>query len=77
MSITDLTQAQCNAMQSQFYRYALPKMGLNRNTPKAIIHGPREFGGCGIFDIYTEHTIQRIRQIQKHIRRNDNVEKFS
>ena len=50
-------------------------MGLNRNTPKAIIHGPREFGGCGIFDIYTEQAIQHIRQTQKHLRRNDNVGK--
>ena len=62
-------------MQSLFYRFALPKMGLNRNTPKALLYGPMELGGLELHDMYTEQLIQHTIKIQQHIRQNDNIGK--
>ena len=62
-----------NLMQSIFYRFALLKMGLNRNTPKALLYGPMELGGLELHDMYTEQLLQDFTKIQQHIRRNDNI----
>ena len=75
LSITKFTQKDCNKMQSHFYRYALPKMGLNRNTPKALLYGPMDLGGMELHDIYTDQLIQHTYKLQQHIRREDNVGK--
>ena len=73
LSITKFKQKECNTMQSWFYRYALPKMGLNRHTPKALLHGPMDLGGLELHDMYTEQLTRHLEKIQQHIRRNDNI----
>ena len=75
LSITKFKQKECNDIQSKFYKYALPKMGINRNTPRAMLFGPIEMGGAGLFDIYTAQIEQHIIQITHHIRRQDQVGK--
>ena len=75
ISLTKFTQKDCDNIQSQFYRYALPKMGINRHTPKALIFGPKELGGFGFHDLYTDQMIQHITKITQHVRRNDSVGK--
>ena len=71
LSITTFSQKQCNAIQSQFYRHCLPKMGINRHTPKALLFGPTSYGGFQLHDIYCDQIIQHIQRLQKHIRRQD------
>ena len=71
LSITTCSQKQCNDIQSQFYRHCLPKMGINRHTPKALLFGPTSYGGFQLHDIYCDQIIQHIQRLQKHIRRQD------
>lgn len=40
LPITTCFDKQCNQIQSPFYQIALPKSGMNRHMPKAVIHGP-------------------------------------
>ena len=73
LSITQFKQKECNEIQSKFYKYALPKMGINRHTPRAILFGPIDMGGAGLFDIYVAQAQQHIVQAMYHIRRMDHV----
>ena len=75
LSITQFTQKQCQEIQRQFYRYCLPKIGLNRNTPKALLFGPLCLGGFQLYDIYCAQIYQHVLKITQHIRRRDNVGK--
>ena len=73
LSLTRFTQKECDDIQSQFYRYALPKMGLNRHTPKSLLFGPPELRGFGLHDLYSDQITQHITKISQHIRRRDSV----
>lgn len=75
LSITTFTRKESEQIQSQFYRYALPKMGLNRNTPKALIFGPAKYGCLNLHDIYCKQLELHITKIIQHVRRNDDVGK--
>ena len=54
LSTTQFTMKQSKEIQSKFYRYALPKMGLNRHTPHAIIFGPAAMGSLELHDVYCD-----------------------
>ena len=56
VSLTKFSKKECDAIQSQFYRYALPKMGLNRHTPRALIFGPMLLGGFQLYDLLRSTT---------------------
>lgn len=71
LSITKFTRKQCEDIQSQFYRKALPKMGINRHMPHAIVFGPIEYAGMDFHHIYSNQIIKHITTILNHIRRND------
>ena len=71
LSLTQFTKKQCEEIQKQFYKYALPKMGINRNTPRALIFGPSQLGGLEFNDLYCEQLHQHISRLTQHIRRND------
>ena len=73
LSITTFTQTQCNTIQSQFYRYGLPKIGLNRKTPLALIGGPMRLAGFEFYDIYCDQITQHLTKITQHVRRKDSV----
>ena len=40
LPVTTFSDKQCNNIQSPFYQVALPKSGMNRHMPKAVIHRP-------------------------------------
>ena len=75
LSLTKFTKKECEDIQSQFYQYAPPKMGLNRHTPKALLFGPLQLGGFNLHDIYPDQIIRHVTKISQHIRRNDSVGK--
>ena len=45
---------------------ALPKMGLNRNFLRAVVHSPKMFQGLAIPHIFTMQNIQHIVNIINH-----------
>ena len=60
LSLTKFSKKDCEDIQSQFYCYALPKMGLNRHTPKALLFGPIQYGGFGLHDIYPDQIVRHV-----------------
>jgi hypothetical protein len=54
----------------------LPKMGLNRHFPRAILYGPSEFAGLQLRDLYVEQGIARIMTTLQHIHNNTEVGKM-
>ena len=75
LSITQFSQQQCDKIQSNFYKYGLAKMGINRKTPKALIFGPMSLSGFEFHDVYCAQLHQHILKITQHMRREDNVGK--
>lgn len=69
--ITTFTKEQCDEIQRHFRFKLLPKLGLNRHTPLAVVHGPINRGGCGIADLYCEQTINHLNTTTAHLRRED------
>ena len=54
----------------------LPKIGLNRHTSRATIHGTSAYGGLRIPEVYTEQGIGQIRLLIGHLRRGDQTGKL-
>ena len=75
LPITTFTDNECNKIQSQFYKVALPKMGMNRHMPRAVIYGPRRYGGLEYTDMATEQISQHTHLMIGSMRRNDLVGK--
>ena len=46
----------------------LPKIGFNRNTPKAVLYGPQEYGGMAFPTIETIQDQKGISHWVKHLR---------
>ena len=64
-----LTLKQAEKAQSQFTMAILPRMGYNRNTPRAIIFGESIKGGAGLRHLYSEQGTRQIRSTLYHIRK--------
>jgi len=57
---TTFTHAECNTIMSPILTAGLPAAGITRTFPRAIVHGPWQWGGLNIPNLFTE-------QITKHI----------
>ena len=73
LPVTTFTTEQCNMIQKPFMAKLLPKMGLNRNMPRAIIYGPRELGGRELMDLRIEQQVIQWETTRGHLRRMDRV----
>ena len=51
----------------------LPRLRINRNTDRAIVHGPRMYGGLEIPNVYTRQTQHHIKYIIKQLRWNSTL----
>jgi len=51
LPITTFSTEQLHEIQKKFIYLLLPKIGLNRHMPRAVIYGPRKYGGREIMDI--------------------------
>lgn len=75
LPITNFSSTELHEIQRKFIFYLLPKMGINRHTPRDVVYGPMERGGLGLMDLRIEQPIQAIHTNFGHIRRNDNAGK--
>ena len=71
--VTTFSTKQLETMQKQCMRLMLPKLGLNRNTPRAIIFGPKKYGGLQLMNLVLEQPIKQINATIGHVRRKDRV----
>lgn len=58
----------CLTLQRQIKQALLPKYGLNRNTPNAIVYGHTEYAGIGLLNLHTEQGIFQIESLVKCLR---------
>ena len=49
----------------------LPKLGYNRNTSKAIVYGPTEYGGIDMRIFRHEQGLAKVESLVKHWRSNE------
>ena len=65
---TYIDEDSLNKIESRALMAFLPKMGYNRNTARAVIYGPEEYGGLGIKNLYVEQSIEQIKAFMQHTR---------
>ena len=71
LPVTLFTAAQCMTIQRPFIDALLPKIGLNRKTPRVIIYGPKSIGGLEIMDLRIEQVAIQVDTTRGHMRRLD------
>ena len=71
LPVTMFTSKQCDTIQKPFINAILPKMGMNRNTPRVVIYGPKVLGGLEIMDLRIEQVAAQWETTSGHLRRMD------
>ena len=52
MQLTYVDEEKSDKIDTVIRDSMLPRMQMNRHTPKAVVHGPMEYGGMKIMDVY-------------------------
>ena len=60
---TALTKEQSKEVFLPLRKMILPKMKICRTTPGALVHGPKEYGGLEIKDVYTLQGIAHVKAL--------------
>ena len=74
--VSTYTLKQCLFIQAPSMASALPKMGLNHNTSKAILHGSYHYGGLQLPHLHLDQGIGQLRLLLGHMRRGDETSKL-
>ena len=62
-----LTEKECDLIMAPVLLSGLPKAGICRHTPRALIYGDKEHQGLGLHNLYTTMGINRIQAFMDHI----------
>jgi len=62
---TTFTQQECQKIMSPILMAGLPAAGLTRTFPRALVHGPWQWGGLNIPNLFTEQTTKHIHTLLK------------
>ena len=73
LDVTHFTPNQCNTLQKPVIDALLPKIGLNRKTPRVVIYGPMSLGGMEIMDLRLEQVVRQWETTRGHMCREDRV----
>ena len=76
LPVTTFTRKQLDSIQKKFIYLLLPKLGMNRHTPRAVVYGPMKYGGRNLIDMRIEQPTQHLRRTLGHMRRLDNTGKL-
>jgi hypothetical protein len=66
LSVTTLSQKQCKRLTSIVSNTALPRCGIMRSFPRALLHGPKKYGGLEAPDLYIEQGIAHITRLIRY-----------
>lgn len=66
LPVTTLTRTQCSRITSIVAAAALPRCGIMRTFPRALLHAPIKYGGLNIPDLYVEQGIQHIVRLIRY-----------
>lgn len=61
---------------SPYLRVHLPKVGYNRNMPRAVIFGPRKLGGDGYARGYPSQCVTALEDLMGHLQAGDDIGKL-
>jgi hypothetical protein len=75
-SRTTFTETKCEQILSPALRAVLPKLHLNRNTARSIIHGPVRYGGMNLPCVYTYQGASQLKFVLGHLRAQDKTSKL-
>jgi hypothetical protein len=56
---------------SHIFRAILPKMHVNHNTSRAIVHGPEELGSLNLPNMYVIQGVDKLKLFLGHLRIQD------
>jgi len=68
-----LTQTQCRHIQAPALAALLPKLQLNRHTPRAVLFGSAKYGGLEIPELYTDQGFGQLKLLFGHVKLRDEV----
>jgi hypothetical protein len=71
-----LSTAACDKLMSLILKAALPKMHINRNTARSIVHGPVILGGMALPHVQTVQGIDKLHLFLGHLRLNNDTGKL-
>ncbi len=63
-------------INSRITQSILPAMGFNRNTPLAVVYGPKNIGGIGLKDLFAEQGAAKAAILLKHLRSSSELGKL-
>jgi len=62
---TTFTESQCTEIMKPVLQQGLPLLGVNRNFPRAVAHGPTKYQGLNLPNLHTEQLIAHITTMLK------------
>jgi hypothetical protein len=71
LPVLSLSQKECDKLTSVSLAVFLPKVHVNRNTARSIVHGPFSLGGLAIPNLYTLQGIDKLNMFLGHLRLQD------
>ena len=57
---TSFSESDCTEIMHPVKKFIIPKLGLNKNFPYAILYAPIKFGGRNFPNLYWEQGISHI-----------------
>ena len=73
VAVTDIPQKVCGKINTYIDSVMLPKIGLNRHTPKAVVYGPMKLGGLNYPQFKTLQTAKSITYLLKQMQWNGDM----
>jgi hypothetical protein len=71
LSCTTLTATQCKMIQAPALAALLPKLHLNRHSPRAVIFGSSLYGGLGLPDLHVDQGFEQLTLFIGHLKLAD------
>ena len=71
LGASTLSEIQLRKIHLEIKKAYLAKAGLNRKFPKAVLRGPKKYGGHGDPSLYTRKGFQQLQLLCGHIRNKD------
>jgi len=66
LTTTTFTKQQCQQIMTPILIQGLPKAGVVRTFPRALVHGPLEYGRLNIPKLFTEQIIAHVMTILQY-----------
>ena len=73
LPLTVFSFDECVSLNKIILNKVLPKCGINRHTPRAVVFAPKAIGGLEFDHVWTKQFTLHLEMIQMHLRRRDTL----